>query len=47
MKRALVAIFIFIADMVAGTWLDDWLDIETWLDRGGAWDYQRETCSYR
>jgi len=44
MKRASIALAIFVAGMFAGAGLDDWLDIDTCLDRGGAWDYQRETC---
>jgi hypothetical protein len=46
MKRAIMATAIFIAGMFAGAWLDDGLDIDTCLDRGGAWDYQRDTCRY-
>lgn len=46
MKRALIALGVFTVGMFAGAWLDDWLDIDTCLDRGGAWDYQRDACRY-
>jgi hypothetical protein len=46
MKRVLTASAIFISGMFAGAWFDDWLDIDTCLDGGGAWDYQRDTCRY-
>jgi|GEM_PF-1489402 len=45
-RRAFFASVIFVAGMFAGAWLDDWLDVDTCLDRGGAWDYQRDTCRY-
>jgi hypothetical protein len=44
--RAVIAPAILFASMFAGAWIDDWLDIDTCLDRGGAWDYQRDTCRY-
>lgn len=47
MKRAITVLAVFVAGMFAGSWLDDWLDIDTCLDAGGAWDYQRENCRYQ
>ncbi len=46
MKRALAAFVIFIAGVFAGTWHDDWLDINTCYDRGGYFDRGKEICVY-
>ena len=36
----------FLGGAVTGCRLDDWFDVDTCLDRGGAWNYDRETCLY-
>ena len=36
----------FLAGTATGCAADDWFDVDTCLDRGGAWDYGRETCRY-
>ena len=34
----------FITGLFAGSWLDDWLDIDSCFDAGGAWNYERGLC---
>ena len=46
MKRAIAVLVIFLTGVSTGVGLDDWLDIDRCLDRGGAWDYERDTCRY-
>jgi hypothetical protein len=36
----------FLGGIATGCCIDDWFDIDTCLDRGGAWDYDRENCRY-
>ena len=41
-----VIVAAFAGGIITGCWADDWFDVDTCLDRGGAWDYDRETCRY-
>ena len=36
----------FLSGFASGCWAEGWPDIDSCLDRGGAWDYQRDTCRY-
>jgi hypothetical protein len=45
--RLALAIALFLGGIVTGCQIEDWFDIDTCLDRGGAWDYGLETCRYQ
>jgi hypothetical protein len=52
MRRHLVAVIcsgvmIFLSGLIIGLWIQDWLDVDSCLDRGGRWDYPLETCVYK
>ncbi|MET4131595.1 hypothetical protein ABIE62_000711 [Porphyrobacter sp. MBR-155] len=49
MRRSLVIALVsiaFLSGFASGCWAEGWLDIDDCLDRGGAWDYERNTCRY-
>lgn len=37
-------LFIWLAAILINFFFDHFMDIDTCLDRGGAWDYQKEQC---
>jgi hypothetical protein len=43
-KQFLLFGTVFMVGAVTGVYVDSWLDIDTCLDSGGAWDYVQEYC---
>lgn len=35
---------LFLAGVLAGIWLWDWLEVDRCLDHGGRWDYHLQGC---
>lgn len=46
MRRTLVFIAIFVAGVAFGIVISGWFDVDTCLDAGGRWNYDRLDCEY-
>ena len=44
LKKGILFTSIFLSGGVVGGYVDNWLDIDTCLDSGGAWNYAQEYC---
>jgi hypothetical protein len=44
--RIAIGIAAIVGAVAAGLAVDEWFDIDSCLDGGGAWDYSRGTCRF-
>lgn len=46
MKWTVVLVLCFLFGIVCAVWLVPFIQIDTCLDAGGAWDYEAAKCAY-